>query len=334
MDEELLKTRLERYLNGLGTAEEKAQLDAFFDAYVEKAQQSGWKNGDPDHFGKALLADIKQGIREEAREGRARRLRITQPWMRIAATVSIIFILGLGVYWWSSDMLNANTSHMVTRTTAFGQRSSVALSDGTTVYLNAGSELKYPAHFEGTIRQVSLVGEAFFEVQKNPGKPFVVQTGKVATTVLGTSFNINAYPGQDEIKVTVATGKVKVAKVDPVTSQGEEEVFLTPSQQATFQRNTGNLLSETVALKDHLGWREGVIRFDDIRLGEAVKILERWFDVSITLQEEATSGCYISNTFENESLVNILESIKFIKGGIDYEFMQDDKILITGSCRH
>ena len=342
MKQEELKAMLDRYLRGSCSEEEKAQLDAFFNAYKDNKRWVSWSDEDTENFGKELFRDIRQAIRRPESDEANKPLPRPRPraWRLIAASVGILLALGVGSYWLSQEFAQSQATKIVTNTTQFGEQSTVVLSDSSIILLNAGSTLAYPEYFDGNVREVTLIGEAFFEVKKNPDKPFIIKAGEVVTTVLGTSFNVNAYPYQDKIQVTVASGKVQVAATGqsfrdanaaPVT---EDTLVLTPSLQATFHRSSGRLRSRPVDLADYLSWKEGIIRFNDIPLRDAARMLERQFDVTIVFENETAGSCYISNTFTNESLTNILESIKFIKRGIDYRFQDENTIMITGVCKN
>lgn len=161
---------------------------------------------------------------------------------------------------------------------ANGQQRKLVLPDGTRVTLNAGSAISYPEAFEKNIRKVALTGEAFFDVTRNEKAPFVITTGDVVTKVLGTSFNIRAYPENKAVQVAVVTGKVKVnAKI------GSEDqnacVFLSKSEMATFQQEAGELIVSTYDEKEQIGWKDGMLYFQKSDFPSTILKLERWYGV-------------------------------------------------------
>lgn len=329
MDQREFKELLAKYLKNQCSKEEKEQLDALFDFYTKKNHWITWDEQDPEAYENTLLSDIKKDIRHKALKAQQQSAGKRLPWLKVAASVAIVLGIGLLGYLAFLNFSPEPDMVYVTKSTDLGQKTSIVLSDGSAIKLNSGSSLTFPEKFEEGVRKVSLSGEAFFEVRHNAEKPFIIETGDLTTTVLGTSFNINAYPEQEIIEVTVATGKVKV---DAPSLRDASAGILQPSQQAVYHRSTGSVSTHTVSTAHFLAWKEGTIIFDDIPLSEAMEILERWFNMEILFENPAAGDCYISNRFSNENLVNILESIKFINNGIDYRFQEKNKILITGTC--
>ena len=177
------------------------------------------------------------------------------------------------------------------------------------------------------VREVELKGEAFFDVARDTLHPFIVKTGNVKTQVLGTSFNINSYAENKDLKVTVATGKVQVS--DTISNQS---VFLTPNEQASFNFKSEALTKQTVDLQEYISWKDNIIYFNKVTINEAVAILEKWYGVKIQLENKAIGDCIISGKYSNDNLKNILDGIKYIKN-IDYEFTSGQTIILKGkSC--
>lgn len=176
----------------------------------------------------------------------------------------------------------------------------VPLSDGSKVKINSGSKLIYPKLFDsGNTREVSLVGEAFFEVAHDKEKPFIVRSGQLVTRVLGTSFTVKAYPTED-IAVTVATGKVRVAKAQEGNLSGERDqgaesapLILTPNEQAVYSLTGRDIQKQQVASKDYTGWSKGILRFGNVRLEEAILRLSRWYRVDFQFKNEGDKECLI-----------------------------------------
>ena len=161
---------------------------------------------------------------------------------------------------------------------ANGQQRKLVLPDGTRVTLNAGSSISYPEAFEEDIRKVSLTGEAFFDVTRNEKAPFVINTGDVVTKVLGTSFNIRAYPENKAVQVAVVSGKVKVNA--QIGAEGQNAcVFLSKSEMATFQKEAGELIVSTYDEKEQIGWKDGILYFQKSDFHSTILKLERWYGV-------------------------------------------------------
>ncbi|MEZ5059381.1 MAG: FecR domain-containing protein [Saprospiraceae bacterium] len=178
----------------------------------------------------------------------------------------------------------------------------VVLPDGSTVWLNASSSLSYPESFKK--RDVILVGEAFFEVEKDPNSPFTIQAQESKTTVLGTSFNVRAYPDEPNVEVTVATGKVSL-------SEDENEIFLTPGETGIFEKKTEVLKTLDKPLKHAEAWRTGVLNFENEPLSEIIPVLERLYKFQIALENPAIANCRFSGSFKEAQPDEILDVIAY-----------------------
>lgn len=159
-----------------------------------------------------------------------------------------------------------------TLSTPRGGRYQVTLPDGTLVWLNASSSITYPVAFNDKRRMVSVTGEVYFEVHKDAAHPFVVNNGKVDITVLGTHFNVNAYPDEPELRVTLLEGAVKVENT-------AENVILQPGEQA---RVTGSIaVSRQVNLDAVVAWKNGSFNFNGVELPVILRQLSRWYNVNV-----------------------------------------------------
>ncbi len=190
---------------------------------------------------------------------------------------------------------------------ANGQQRKLVLPDGTHVTLNAGSAISYPEKFEKNSRKVTLTGEAFFNVKRNEKAPFVITTGDVVTKVLGTSFNIRAYPENKAVQVAVVEGKVKVnAKI------GSEDqnacVFLSKSEMATFQQEAGELIVSTYDEKEQIGWKDGMLYFQKADFHSTIVKLERWYGVKFEVAKgvRMDADWRFSGKFQDKPLDYIL----------------------------
>ncbi|WP_316826958.1 FecR family protein [Pedobacter miscanthi] len=188
-----------------------------------------------------------------------------------------------------------------------GQKRLVTMPDGSNIYLNGDSKIRYALNFNTGKRIVYLEGEAFFDVQHRTKQPFIVHTGEVSTTVLGTSFNINAYPSLKAITITVQTGKVGVVfknkdKVHPVQ-------FLLPNEQLTINKNNGKLIKTQVNAIDFDGWREYKIFFYDKPLAEIAEVIAREYDLDIEIKTEALKEVKLTAKFDKCSAKQIMDVI-------------------------
>ncbi|OEK07030.1 FecR family protein [Roseivirga misakiensis] len=176
----------------------------------------------------------------------------------------------------------------------------VRLSDGTIVWLNEGAKLDYPDTFTGGKREVTLEGEAFFDVAHNPDKPFVVSAGSTKTEVLGTSFNINKGDGE-AFELNLITGKVRFTK-------GKQQATLTPGQKVTV--DSKGLVQKSMSDKPNLmSWRTNKLVFDNTPMEEVVSDISEHYKVVLEIMHKDFLGCPVTTTFENEPLDEVLATL-------------------------
>lgn len=185
-----------------------------------------------------------------------------------------------------------------------GGQYQITLSDGTKVWLNANSALKYPVSFGKTERLVTLTGEAYFEVAKNKSIPFRIITGSQVVEVLGTHFNINGYNDEPDVKTTLIEGAVKVSDQEKLTA-----TILKPGEQSSFRNNRFQIRS--VDTEAAVAWKNGYFTFNKSTLESIMRQLERWYDVDVVYQDKGVKTQVFSGNvsrFENASQVfSILE---------------------------
>ena len=162
-----------------------------------------------------------------------------------------------------------------TVSTPVGGEYHLTLSDGTNVWLNAASSIKYPTAFTGADRKVEITGEAYFEVTHNAAKPFRVQSDHQVVEVLGTHFNVNSYADENETKTTLLEGSVKVTG-----SSGTK--FIKPGQQAILRGN--NLDIAEADVEEAVAWKNGYFRFNDEKIGSVMRKLSRWYNIDVTFE--------------------------------------------------
>ena len=194
-----------------------------------------------------------------------------------------------------------------------GGEYALVLSDGTKVHLNSMSSLRFPVTFGAGARVVELEGEAYFEVSKT-GQPFLVNTKGVQVEVLGTTFNISAYP-DEEYQATLVNGSVKV------NAEKIGSLILKPSQQATLSVGSNSMQVRTVDTSFYTSWVEGKIHFKDQRLEDIMKTLSRWYDMEVVYQNERIKdfrfGCHLDRYEEIAPFVRLLEKTEKVHAKIN-----------------
>jgi transmembrane sensor len=254
-------------------------------------------------------------------------------WFKIAA-VSLL-VIGLSSLW------NVFRSHEIkVRELAYneiivplGEKAQIILSDGSHVWINSASKLRYPVMFGETSRDVTLEGEAFFDVVKKHGQTFVVNTRDVKVNVLGTAFNVKCYPGDEKTQTIVVRGEVKVEDI-----YGDQKaVIIKPNEMATLQNRivpdqaTSHLNPITVRKVDPeslVSWKDQLLVFNGESFEDLAIKMERWFNVRIKIDDmELNTERYSGKFVHNETVYQVLEAIK-ITTPIVYK-VEKDTIIIS-----
>ncbi|HEX6427354.1 MAG TPA: FecR domain-containing protein, partial [Niastella sp.] len=248
---------------------------------------------------------------------------LQRSWVRIAVAATVVAVAGIIIF----NLLPSRTGKQVAKTSIPAAdkniNRNITLSDGSKVLLHAGSELVYPPTFNGPNREVTLTGEAYFDVAHNGTQPFIIHSGNIKTTVLGTAFNIKAWPAEKEVTVTVTRGKVKVENETGVLG------IITPDQQISV--NTENKQSKQLTLnaEDALSWKNQEYTMDNVTLDEAITELQVRYGILIEAgRNENTGNCRFTASFkQDESLEYVLNVIcKIYQASWKKE---GDKIVIT-----
>lgn len=193
----------------------------------------------------------------------------------------------------------------------------ITLPDGSTVQLNAKSSVTYPNSFKNDVREISLDGEAFFDVKHNPSKPFIVKTKRVDIKVLGTTFNIKSYDNDEQVETTLVSGKVEVIN----TESSEKSLILAPSEKAILDKNDNNIIVEKVNSLDVIAWQKGKLVFKNTSLKQVVKDLSRKYNVEFVVKSKELLDYHFTGVFDNLSLTDALELLK-ISSKINYKVVE------------
>lgn len=301
---------LNLYLDDKATAEERRELmhlihQGNHDDTIKEVIDATFVTGEVSH---TVDFEASQKILQQIiQEKDARTLTVPRSsarWKWVAAAAILLVSVALGWLRLEKPTVSENevALHVENlKPVVFSGKQFIRLPDGSTALLNEGSELRYASSFGRQNRAVTLSGEAFFDVRHDTSLPFTVLTGKITTTVLGTAFNVRAYPGQEEIKVTVTRGRVEVK--DDQRTLG----IITPDQQIAVQTTTNDFVQKTVNADEENAWQSQYLILDDVSLEEAVKTIGNRYKVRITLANEQLKACRISATFlEGETLDQVL----------------------------
>lgn len=255
------------------------------------------------------------------------KLKFLETFKRVAA-VFVLPLLVASIYLMlhKPNPTSAETNWYTLHTGA-GMRSEFVLPDGTNVFLNSNTTLKYPLAFNGLSREVEIHGEAYFDVAENKKQPFIVNTGNVNVEVTGTEFNVSNYENEEMTEIVLVEGTVRLFQG---SFSGKREIFkaLVPGEKATYMDGEKKLYYERVDVEKYIAWKDGRLMFRDDSMEEVVRRLNRWYNVDIKLTGIDLGDYAYTATFEDESLVQILDLLK-ISAPIDYKInyrkQQDDK---------
>lgn len=299
-----LKSILKKYLDGSATPEEIQQIEHWYAV-------SGETKDIPEksHLQKEIIAGILQQTAPQV-----------HIWPRIAAAVLLLIAVGAGFYYYNVRSSVSGMEAQIIQV-PFGERKSIQLPDGSNIHLNAGSRLTIGQDYGVNERRIDLSGEAFFEVAADPEHPLIIQTGDISTTVLGTSFNIRAYPEQREWRISVASGGVKVLRQQEVLSPS-----LTANKELSYDHASRKVTLAATGAVSADGWRNNLINFSNNSLKEIAMELERQYNVPISVRGHDNGHYKIS--FQRQPLKEILNVLSGLTGAT-YTTQQDTIIIHT-----
>nr|WP_255497586.1 FecR domain-containing protein [Pedobacter sp. AK013] len=275
--------------------------------------ESAWKKqtSETDYSITAVQGLAQIWDKVEERQPKSRSLF---PILKYAAAIVVVISASLGWYAYKKTQQPVQTAiALLSKTTQKGEKVKLILPDSSIVYLGAGSKLTWPSHFvKGGLRNIQLDGEAFFEVKRDTTSPFIVHSGQMQTQVLGTSFNIYAYPKDGTFSVAVRTGKVKVSE----NSKGKlkELSLLTPGMKILYHLKERNCTVHTERVTEVNAWIKNSFTFKDVTLPNMLKSLERYYNVHIELKSNKLNQCRFNATFSNKSITNVMEQLHVMSG--------------------
>lgn len=302
---------LHRLIAGTTTADENRQLMEWFRQTSSKEEffrlfESAWKESSeemPKDIQERMYRRLSRNLDREKKQTVLipRHQRFAKnSWIQVAAACAIL-ILGVVNYTFVNKQKQFSARNF-TVVAEKGQRAYVTLPDSTKVWLNSDTKISYPADYGMKERNVSLDGEAYFEVAKNPEKRFVVEANGMEVEALGTSFNVNAYSNDNKIIATLFSGSVRI-------SYDEYEEILKPNESVKVDLLTHEISLSKDDNREGSLWRENEIVFDGETLGEIARIMNRLYNTTIYIEDETLRNeCYIG-IIRNNSLENFIDII-------------------------
>lgn len=320
MDAKKLAALIQKYQDGQCSDEERHLVEKLYHGFDTAEDTLPGKDAMAAHYND-LFAKIKDDI--AVPPAPERKVRLFHLQWTAAAAVLLLAALGAWIFFLPSKQATVATNN--SRPAESVKKRFIKLPDGSSVLLNTGSELKYPPVFEGASREVYLSGEGYFDITANISQPFIVHTGNVTTTVLGTVFNVKAMPGEGQITVTVAKGKVKVA------AGGKSFGVISSNEQISVGQTTAtHSRAEQVNFQPVVNWACEDMVFNNVTYAEAAAVLHEKYGVQVVFQNRQLEQCRFTTSFVrqssledilhvlcafNQSSFNIKDSIVTISGG-------------------
>lgn len=331
---EEIKHLFKLYLEGNTSPEQEERLFAtlskeeLLNESFEETTTEMWTEDvplrDDSRAAQAELQSVWNRIGEEEQEKKRH-----VSWLKYAASLFLVFTAAMGWYAMKTgDHKVIGTTAFLTKSTKQGERLKLVLPDSSVVYLNGGSKLSFAHHFEkGKYRDIYLEGEAFFEVKEDPNCPFIVHTGSLQTRVLGTSFNIDAYPGKETFSVSVKTGKVGVSATN--VNGLQHLSFLTPGKQLVYQLKMEKFSLNEVSSAAVNAWTDSRFVFRNESLSNIILQLERSYNISFKVKNPSLLKCRFNATFQHNTIKEIAGQLQQMSAGkIHYQF-NDQNTTIT-----
>lgn len=302
---------INKYLTGQCSEEELIEVNAWMKESEENARQL-FRMEEAYHLGKFdRYADKQRLARAEQRlykrldeeKGKQEKILRMHHWMRYAAIIAVILMLGGGVGYW---FYQESDRQLMVAVADEGIVKEVVLPDGTKVWLNSSATLKYPREFSEKERNVHLEGEAYFEVTKNRHKPFTVQSDAMQVRVLGTSFNFKCDKNCQVAEATLIEGEIEVKG-----NNEEGQLILAPGQRVELNKSDGRLTVKQVDAKLDAVWHDNLIPFQKADIFTISKALERFYDVKIILSPDIRSDKTYSGVLKRKpEIESVLKSLQ------------------------
>ncbi len=314
MKKEILYNRIAKFITGNCTPEEADTITKWMNESGENEKLFNemyqiWENTGDINKIKTFNEDVAlqkvdtQLERKSLRNAETKGISLPV-WIKIAAGFILIAVT---VYLFTSKA-GYNTPETLSFTSD-DKIEKLILNDGSTVWLNKYSELKYPEKFTGEKRTVSLKGEAFFEIEKNPEKPFTVETKNANIKVLGTSFNVNARENETKTVVAVSSGKVAFNAKSAVDDK-PRNVLLEKGEMALLENTTHKMEKKQIDDANITSWKTNILRFENTPFDKAMKDISNFYSKKIIVRDDTLLRMKFNSYFENQPFDVILEVLK------------------------
>jgi ferric-dicitrate binding protein FerR (iron transport regulator) len=312
---------LAKYLCNEASPVEKSEVEAWLDQSVEnreELEQSRKMLDTIDTFYKTERFDSVSAFKnvkvklnhpkmEIIQRNTIRKEVITRFYKYAAVIIFAVFLASAGFYIGFRNHTTEVFSEIIS--TSNQVINEYTLPDGSIVALNSNSKLVFPKQFKGDTREVTIEGEAFFDVKPNPEKPFIINAGNAQVKVVGTSFNVSAYPETEMVEVVVKTGKVQVINKSADELSAKAQFYLTPGEKGTLLNNSSNPHKSENTDPNYLAWKTHDFIFAEVPLNEVFKCLEKTYHVNIEVLEPELNELKLNAQFDKKPIDFILNVV-------------------------
>lgn len=323
---------LQQYLSGQIREDEKKEFLLFIqlmdDESLEKKFSSHWEGYEAKH----ILSEIRSKEIFETIQGHTHKTKKGNLYLRIISVAATITLLLLGGFWAKQKFFPSNQAihiyaKVVPSEQAVTYNRNLILADGSHVVLKAGSKLSVSSDFNHTKRIVKLIGEAYFDIVHDKNKPFVIETGQVKTTVLGTAFNIKAWPHDQLVNVSVTRGRVRV------DDKGKLLAVLTTNQTIDYRTNNTKITKQDQSeqVETATRWIGSDLQFDHITFLDIASTLSKRYGVDIRIENKQIANMLLVSYFEGtESLSEVLDILCSVNQNMSYT-LKNNTVIISYS---
>lgn len=324
---------LQKFIQGECTPEQIAFIRSYLDqldkAELEELLFRDWQHPDTE-IDKDAKSDIWKRLQPEHTEDpsapvKPRLIRLPAMYA-IAASIVLLVAVGLSRAFLFQDQAQVAPNIVINQSS---QPLQITLDDQSEVWLTPGSKLVYPTHFAPKQRIVSLEGEGFFEVTSDSTHPFFVKTGDISTRVLGTSFDIRAFPNQDYVEIALLTGLVEIEH----TQNGNSESIGTikPGEKFRYNKSAGNYHQYTFVSQAEYNWLTGIIQFEGSGTQRVAETLENWYNVSIHIDSALAQNesLFFRIDTKKMTIAEVVEGINLVTTYTQYVAQNDSTFLVT-----
>lgn len=321
MSESEQRLLLNKYINNQCSDAELKQVeqlvsngidDAIWQVVLQEKEQalSSWVSHASPKAEQRLVSILAQ-IQKNKPKGKQIFLRERVRWMAAAAAIIVVGILLSPII--RSKIVSTEQRELSLLATTVGEQKTLKTEDGSEIWINNKSSVKYPVKFSSKTRELYLEGEAFFQVKKDASKPFIVHASGIDIKVLGTSFNVQSYTDEDFIIITLATGKVTIFSGTESSSIDQQKSIATlvPGQQLSFNKKTNKFSLSEVDASNSFAWKEGLLVFNKEPLSKITQTLERSYGVEIVIENDILKSKLLTFKQKHESINTVLEILAY-----------------------